>query len=161
MHTLNPLPFTIRPAVQADEAALCSLLPQLADFSLPSRRQSEQLWRCDAELAREVLAGGAPASFLDVAVTPADAVAGLVMVTLRPEMLSGAPSAQLEAIVVHPEHRGQGLGQRLMAHSEGRARALGATSITLHVFDRNERAKRLYRREGYDLEIIRAVKWFD
>lgn len=39
--------------------------------------------------------------------------------------------------------------------------ALGAASLTLHVFNRNERAKSLYVAEGYELELVRAVKWLD
>ena len=138
-----------------------SLLPELADFPIPPRRTADQLWRCDAKLAVKVLTSGTPASFLDVAVTRSGAVVGLVMVTLRPELLSGDASAHLEAIVVDPSHRGQGMGRQLMQHCERRVRALGARSLTLHVFNQNQRAKELYRREGYDMEIIRAVKWLD
>ena len=108
-----------------------------------------------------MLEGSAPASFLDVLVTPAGAVVGLVLLSLRPELLSHAPSAHLEAIVVHPDHRGRGLGRRLLQHSEARVKALGAASLTLHVFNRNERAKSLYVAEGYELELVRAVKWLD
>lgn len=159
----QPLPpdLQLRAATAADEAQIRALLPQLADFPIPPRRRAEQLWTCDAELARTVLAGGASASFLDVLVTALGEVVGLVLVTLRAEMLGNTPSAHLEAIVVHPDHRGRGLGKWLMAHCEARVRARGATSLTLHVFDRNERAKALYVGQGYDLEIVRAVKWLD
>lgn len=151
----------VRPAVPADEPAILDLLPQLADFPLPPQRTPGPLWQSDAKLAGQVLRGGAPASFLDVLVTPSDAVVGLVLFTLRPELLSKAPSAHLEAIVVHPDVRRQGWGRHLMHHCETRVRALGAESLTLHVFHRNERAKALYQAQGYDLELIRAVKWLD
>lgn len=152
----------LRPCRPADEAAVLALLPELAAFPLPPQRAPEPLWHSDAALAQAVLQGGAPASFLDVLVSDADAaVVGLVLVTLRPELLSKAPSAHLEALVVHPDHRRQGLGAWLLDHCEVRVRALGARSLTLHVFDRNERAKALYLRQGYDLELIRAVKWLE
>ena len=151
----------LRPCRLADDAAVLALLPELADFALPPRREPEALWQSDADLAARVLRGTAPGSFLDVLVTEAEEVVGLVLVTLRPELLSKAPSAHLEAIVVHPDARGRGLGVCLMDHCEARVRALGARSLTLHVFDRNARAKALYLRQGYDLELIRAVKWLD
>jgi len=151
----------IRPATPADEPSVLALMPELASFSIPPRRAPEPLWESDAKLARTVLQGAAPASFLDVLVTPEHRVVGLVLVTLRPELLSKAPSAHLEAIVVHPDVQRQGWGRRLMAHCEARVRRLGARSLTLHVFDRNARAKALYVSEGYDLELIRAVKWLD
>merc|ERR1712185_743545 len=133
----NPAPdgLQLRPCRPADEPAVLALLPELADFVLPPRRTPEPLWQSDAALARTVLRGSAPGSFLDVLVTESEAVVGLVLVTLRPELLSKAPSAHLEAIVVHPDVRGQGLGVRLMDHCEARVRALGAQSLTLHVFD--------------------------
>lgn len=158
---LFPADLQIRSATAFDEAAILALMPELADFDIPSRRLPEQLWQGDAKMVRKVLAGGAPDSFVDVLVTPSEAVVGVVMVTLRPELLSGAPSAHLEAIVVHPDHRGRGLGKHLMAHCETRVQALGAASLTLHVFNRNERAKAMYVGEGYDLELVRAVKWLD
>jgi len=81
------------------------------------------------------------------------------MVSMREEMLSHDPSAHLEALVVDPRARGTGLGKRLMQHCEARVRALGASSLTLHVFQRNARARALYAGEDFDEELIRAIKW--
>ena len=86
---------------------------------------------------------------------------GLIIVTLRQELLSRAPSAHLEAIVVAPGARGMGLGRRLLTHAESRARAAGAASMSLHVFANNVRARALYDADGYDSELIRAIKWLD
>jgi len=83
------------------------------------------------------------------------------MVSLREELLSHEPSAHLEAIVVDPRARGTGLGKRLMEHCEQRVRDLGAQSLTLHVFARNERARALYAIQEFDEELIRAIKWLD
>ena len=72
------------------------------------------------------------------------------MVTLREELLSHAPSAHLETIVVAPAARGRGIGRSLLARAEDRAQQLGAQSLTLHVFSNNHRARRLYQRGGYE-----------
>ena len=48
---MDPTESHIRPATAADRAAVVALLPQLADFSIPPRRQPEQLWQGDAALA--------------------------------------------------------------------------------------------------------------
>ena len=42
--------FDIRPAVTADRDALLALLPLLASFELPARRQPADLWHSDKEL---------------------------------------------------------------------------------------------------------------
>jgi ribosomal protein S18 acetylase RimI-like enzyme len=152
---------TLRPATVADKAQILALLPYLADFSIPPTRQAEHLWAGDAKMAEDVLAGKAKSSFIDVATDLDDRILGLIMVSLREEMLSHEPSAHLEAIVVEPNARGNGLGKRLMEHCERRVRDLGSQSLTLHVFARNERARALYAAQEFDEELIRAIKWLD
>ena len=151
----------LRPAVSDDESQIIALMPYLADFAIPTRRQPEHLWSGDAEMARAILAGQTDSSFIDVAADDNGKIAGLIMVSMREEMLSHDPSAHLEAIVVDPRARGCGLGKRLMQHCEARVRELGASSLTLHVFQSNERARALYAGEDFDEELIRAIKWLD
>ncbi|MDA8702993.1 GNAT family N-acetyltransferase [Pseudomonadales bacterium] len=151
----------IRPATAEDQARLLELLPLLADFDIPKARKSEDLWLGDVPLLKAVLAGNASQSFLDVAVNEEDFILGLVLITLREELLSHAPSAHLEAIVVAPEARGMGLGRTLLQHTEDAVRERGAHSLSLHVFNKNKRAKSLYTSHGFDNELIRAIKWLD
>jgi ribosomal protein S18 acetylase RimI-like enzyme len=87
-------------------------------------------------------------------------VVGVVMVTLNPELLSKSPSAHLEVIVVAESAEGQGVGKDLMAAAEAGVRERGATSITLFVFATNARARRVYKRAGFDEELIRCIKPF-
>ena len=152
---------TLRPATGADRSKILALLPYLADFSIPSKRRAEHLWGGDAEMVEAILAAETTSSFIDVATDLDDHILGLIMVSLREEMLSHEPSAHLEAIVVDPRARGTGLGKRLMEHCERRVRDLGAQSLTLHVFARNERARALYAAQEFDEELIRAIKWLD
>ena len=153
--------FSVRKAIEADEPQILTLLPYLADFDYPPKRDSTDLWSGDVVTAKAILTGKTDASFIDVVTDRNDQIVGLMMVTLRDEMLSHAPSAHLEAIALAPSARGTGLGKRLMKHCETRVRELGAASLTLHVFNRNERARSLYASEGFDEELIRAIKWLD
>ena len=150
----------IRPAIEADAAQVRALLPQLADFDVPERRNPDDLWAGDVVVFDDVLAGRRADCLAHVAAA-GDKVLGLIIVTMRDELMSHAPSAHLEAIVVHPDARCTGLGRRLLAEAEQLARARGAQSISLHVFAKNERALSLYKADGYDPELIRAIKWFD
>ena len=149
----------IRNATLNDQERLMELLPLLADFDIPEARKPEDLWHGDAPLLQAVLADNADQSFLDVAVNNADRILGFVLVTMREELLSHAPSAHLEAIVVSPEARGQGLGRTLLQHTEDVVKSRGAHSLSLHVFNKNDRAKTLYSSHGFDNELIRAIKW--
>ena len=51
---------------------------------------------------------------------------------------------------VDPAARARGVGTRLMAACEARARAAGKTFITLHTTQRMEAAQRMYARLGYE-----------
>ena len=151
----------IRSATAVDQVRLLELLPLLADFDIPKARKPEDLWLGDVPLLKAVLAGNASQSFLDVAVNEEDFILGLVLITLREELLSHAPSAHLEAIVVAPEARGMGLGRTLLQHTEDAVSKRGAHSLSLHVFNKNQRAKSLYTSHGFDNELIRAIKWLN
>ncbi len=157
----SQITFSIRGARKEDEPEILALLPYLADFDIPVRRNSADLWSGDAALARDILSDAAPSSFIDIAERDDGAMAGLIIVSLREELLSHGPSAHLEAIVIASHARGLGLGKRLMTHCEDKVRQMGAASLTLHVFERNQRARALYASKGFDEELIRAIKWLD
>ena len=148
----------VRPATPEDGDALLELMPRLAEFDLPESRNPEHLWMHDAALLRDWLVGKAETCRIHVVDAGAGQIAGLAMVTMRPELLSLEPSAHLEALAVAPGFEGRGLGQRLLDAAEADAKALGAETMTLHVFAVNSRARRLYERAGYDGELMRYIK---
>ena len=150
---------TIRTGRQSDLQALLALVPGLADFPLPANRQPEHLWAADAALLRQHFAGEtAHSRVLVAAANVGDAVFGFALFTLGKEMLSGEPSAHLEAIVVAAAGRGQGLGRALLAQVERLAVQEGARSLTLHALSTNQRARGLYESVGFDAELIRYSK---
>jgi ribosomal-protein-alanine N-acetyltransferase len=53
-------------------------------------------------------------------------------------------------VAVHPNHRGQGLGQLLLAHMMTACRALGGVAMTLEVRESNVAAQALYRKFGFE-----------
>lgn len=153
----------IRPGVASDEPALLAMLPRLADFALSPRRNATDLWHSDAELVIAHLAGDAPQCLLVVAEdTHADpaAVVGMALVTIQGEFMSHEPSSHLEAIVVAQGVEGRGVGSALLAAAEQGALDRGAQSMTLHVFNANQRAHRLYESLGFESEMQRCIKWF-
>jgi len=61
----------------------------------------------------------------------------------------GGKAAWFEDLVVHPDYRQQGTGQKMLAHVIAQARAEGVLRITLLTDMQNERAQALYRRAGF------------
>lgn len=150
--------FEIRSALPEDHDAICVLLPRLASFELPADRNPEHLWTDDAKLLARWAAGDAEDCFVHVAEGDDGAIIGVVMTSLRPELLSHEPSAHLEALVVAGESEGRGVGGALIDAAEDNARACGARSMTLHAFECNVRARRVYEKRGYYGELIRYRK---
>jgi len=149
--------FKIRNAQSSDGDQLLALMPRLAAFDVPQSRNPEHLWRDDARLMQSWLDGEAEGCLVQVAVDDTD-VLGFTLVRLRPELLSHAPSAHLEAIAVSKAAEGQGVGLALLNAAEDNARSQGAKSMTLHVFASNTRAREFYERNTYTGELLRYIK---
>ena len=152
-------PYTFRPATVDDGPDMLALLPELAGFELPPARQPEHLWHGDAALIEDWLKGSLPEAFGVVAQSAPGAFCGFAFVTLREELLSHAPSAHLEVLVVRPQSRRDGVGAALCRQAHDEARRRGASSMTLHVFANNVRARALYAKLGYEEELIRAIRY--
>jgi ribosomal protein S18 acetylase RimI-like enzyme len=150
--------YRIRAATTSDVEAMRALLPRLAAFDLPPRRAPEDLWRGDEEMLLGWQRGEEPELMAHLAVDEADSVLGVVVVRLGDELLSHEPSAHLEVLAVAQGMEGRGIGKALIDEAERSARECGARSMTLHVFGKNTRARRIYERLGYDGELIRYIK---
>ena len=148
---------SIREAFPADREGIRALLPRLAAFEIPARRNPEDLWRGDERVLLAWLDGGVPEGFAHVAVEQGQ-ILGIVFARLRTELLSGEPSAHLEVLAVADSAEGRGIATALVAASEQAADSRGATTMTLHVFASNTRARGLYEKLGYDGELIRFIK---
>jgi ribosomal protein S18 acetylase RimI-like enzyme len=55
----------------------------------------------------------------------------------------------VNVLATFPEHRGKGLGSRLLAFAEHRARSAGTRGTSIIVEDANVKARRLYERHGF------------
>lgn len=82
-----------------------------------------------------------------------DHVVGLVDVRVggRPDYPMFIPKrlAVIENMVVDEEHRGRGIGTRLLAEARSWAEARGLEAMQLTVWSENVGAVRLYERQGY------------
>jgi ribosomal protein S18 acetylase RimI-like enzyme len=61
----------------------------------------------------------------------------------------GGKAALFEDLVVHEDHRQQGIGAKLLEYVIGQARADGVLRLTLLTDMQNEQAQALYRRLGF------------
>jgi ribosomal protein S18 acetylase RimI-like enzyme len=59
------------------------------------------------------------------------------------------PLINIHDLAVLPQHRGRGVGRRLLEAVERKARALDCCKITLEVAENNHKARQIYRAAGF------------
>lgn len=131
-------------AVSADIPALCDLLDLLfaqeADF-VPDRARQERGLRMIIDDARVgvILAARADGG----------AVVGMVNLLFTVSTAEGARVMLLEDMIVRPDHRGQGVGLKLIETAIARATDEGCARITLLTDEDNTQAQWFYGRAGF------------
>jgi GNAT superfamily N-acetyltransferase len=80
----------------------------------------------------------------------ASGVLGMVNLLFTVSTAEGGKVAMLEDMVVHPSHRGRGIGGRLLAAAIALCAAEGCSRITLLTDRGNEAAMRFYSRRGFE-----------
>lgn len=134
---------SIDDASPADIPALCDLLSLLfaqeADFT-PDRARQERGLRLILDDARV----GA------ILVARSDgAVVGMVNLLFTVSTAEGGRVMLLEDMIVHPDHRGQGVGLLLIEAAIARAAAERCARITLLTDEDNNQAQWFYGRAGF------------
>jgi len=59
------------------------------------------------------------------------------------------PLINIHDLAILPEHRGQGIGRRLLAEVERKADSMGCCKLTLEVQENNHRARGVYAAAGF------------
>ena len=133
----------IREARLDDIPRLCALLAELfaqeADFAPDAERQRRGL--------RLILDN--PACGRVYCASQSGAIVGMVTILFTVSTAEGSRAAWLEDMVVDPDRRGRGIGERLLNHAIAEARAAGCTRITLLTDGDNHSAMRFYSRAGF------------
>ena len=138
----NAPPCLIRPAVEADVPLVLALIRELAEYE----RLADEVTATEADL-REALFGPAPGAEAVIAMV-GERPAGFALYFHNFSTFAGKRGLYLEDLYVRPEHRGQGIGRRLLRHLAGVARERGCRRFEWAVLDWNEPAIRFYRRIG-------------
>jgi GNAT superfamily N-acetyltransferase len=132
----------VRPAVEADVPALVELVRALATYE----RAPEQV-RLTPELLRAALFGPEPKAFAHVATVDGE-VAGFALWFCSFSTWVGRHGIYLEDLFVMPEHRGLGLGRRLLTELARICVERGYGRLEWAVLDWNQPAIDFYRAQG-------------
>lgn len=151
-------PLTVRPARPGDRDWILSLAPRLHEFGPPAWRARDVMDRAVAASIDEGLRAPAADQTVLVAESAAHEPLGFVHLHGATDFHTGERHGHVSDIVVAPSAEGRGVGAALMAAAEDWARSHGFRLLSLHVFDGNARARALYERLGYRLDIVKMIK---
>jgi GNAT superfamily N-acetyltransferase len=133
---MHPNEVLIRPARPADADALFPLLQQFAMSYRPDRAAF------DRHLPLLVAADHADLLVAELDGRPVGYALAFHLLTLY----ANGVVAELQELMVAPEHRGRGIGRRLVTAIIERARAVGAVEVTVPT----RRAAEYYLRLGFE-----------
>lgn len=153
---MHPDSVTIRKAVPGDERHLIELAARMANFDLPPWRTAEEITSADGRAMLDALRMGHSESEVFIAESDG-AVAGCLHMVVASDFF-GRRHAHLSVIATSRAAEGTGAGRALMAFADQWARMRRLPFITLNVFAANARARRLYERSGYDVELLKYAK---
>ena len=154
----TPADLNIRAARADDEAFILDLVPRFVAFELPPwRDRDESADGVRRDLERH-LRERPDSSHLFVAETAEGTRGGFLHLQTTVDFFTGAPNCHISDVAVAPGMDGRGIGGRLLAFAEEWARRHGCRFITLGVFPGNERARALYERHGFGVELLRMAK---
>ena len=133
--------YSIRPATQSDASAVSRLILDYgAEHNAAPDADARQ--RQTGELLARCLAGSSSTAYVAVSL---DNVVGYAVVHWIPFIWLKGTEGYVSELLVNTEHRGQGVGQQLMAGIEREARRRACFRLMLNNF----RAQESYKREFY------------
>ena len=146
-HPADDATVTVRPARRDDVPAIVRLL---ADDALGARRERVEDPVAPVYLQAFDEMAAQPGNELLVAIRDDQVVGCLQLTVIAGLSRAGMRRAQLESVRVSGRHRGQRIGERLVADAIARARAAGCGLVQLTSDTTRSDARRFYERLGFE-----------
>jgi GNAT superfamily N-acetyltransferase len=150
--------FVIRRARDTDREAVLALVPRLVSgFTPPPWREPMAMTPTDIDVIAEALASQSDDPVIYLAEEDG-AIVGFIHLCSLEDYYRRRRHGHIGDIVVAEGQEGRGIATALMAKAEEWCRAQGYDWLSLSVFEQNERAERLYRKLGFQRDVIRLLK---
>lgn len=148
----------IRAALASDADFILSLAQRFVDFKLPKgRRKRECAAAIRADIERALQSPGEDEVFF-VSEGESGECTGLLHLQVLRDFFAGSRNCHISDLAVATGHDGHGIGRALLEYAGRWARRNQCERLTLAVFPGNARARALYERAGFDVELLRMAK---
>jgi GNAT superfamily N-acetyltransferase len=148
----------IRPATEADRAFALGLMPRLRTFAPSGLRSTEELDAGELRTLGAAFDRLEEGTVLLVAEHPLNGPLGVAYATTLTDYFTQEAHGHLAILAVAEAGEGRGVGRALMATIEAWAVGRGYRLLTLNVFEENKRARNLYERNGFGVDMLRLIK---
>ncbi|MFL6260073.1 MAG: GNAT family N-acetyltransferase [Thermoanaerobaculia bacterium] len=148
----------VRPATEADRAFALGLVPRLRAFGPSSLRSTEDLDGAERQALEAAFDHLSEDAVLLVAEHPEDEPLGFAYAVTQTDYFTREAHGHLAIIAVAEAGEGRGAGKALMAAVEAWAVGRGYRLLSLNVFEGNVRARALYEKDGFEVDMLRYVK---
>ena len=132
----------------------------MADFDQPEWRQKEEIVAGDQKMLEKYFSGHLSDGKLFVAES-LDKILGFIFLELRNDFFNNDRVVHVCVLAVDEGATGKGVGSTLMKFAESYAQQNDVGQMTLNVFKANLGAQTLYKKLGYQEEIISMIKKID
>lgn len=149
----------VRAAGPDDDDFIIGLTTRFVDFELPKwRRRNVVLEGIRKDISRH-LEDQPPGSFMFVIEDDSSGErCGFLHLQLVTDFFTGHQNCHISDIAITPDRDGQGIGEALLKYAEKFAREHRCERLQLAVFPGNERARKVYDKFGFGVEMLRMVK---
>lgn len=148
---------TVRPAIPDDRAFVLATARRLADFGPPPWRSVDEVVSREQRALADFFDRPPGGAALYVAARDSQPL-GFIFLTTHHDYFTAEPVGHVDVIAVDERGEGQGVGGALMREAEQWGRARGYRRLTLNVFDRNDRARRIYEHLAWRPETVHYIK---
>jgi ribosomal protein S18 acetylase RimI-like enzyme len=153
---MGDLGYSVRPAVDADRAAILELGPRLAEGVAPWRDRAEAL-QAGRHWLEDSLAAASAGDGAVLVAADEHGIAGVI--TMRPSThFTGERDGYIGELVVAERASRRGIGRALIDAADAWARDHGLRNLTLHTGAFNTRARAFYTALGFAEEEVRLTR---
>ena len=149
---------TVRDGTAADREFVLDMARRCAAFGPPPWRDPRDVVAGEVRTLERFFAGRLDGPALLIAEQAGGDRLGFVFLERTVDYFTAEAHGHIGMIAVAERAEGLGAGAVLMRAAEAWARSSGYATLTLNVFEGNARARALYERSGYRVEILRYTK---
>ena len=147
----------VRAARPDDRRFVLEAVFRLGAFGLPPGRTPHEIVEGEARTLRAFFDAAEPPDTLLIAEAEGEPL-GFVFLEEKQDYFTGARHGHIGILAVTTTAEGRGAGSALMRAAERWARERRYPSLTLNVFDANQRARGIYEHFGFRPDTIKYLK---